>query len=172
MRTEPKRKTRTVKIFTLLLVVALIMLPIASAMPTESTVRPNSMKIRKVTTEENQLYVWVYLNTNIETNIRYDEHDNSYQTIYVYDSQQIKIPLESNQLTLQETELLADSTYTQYTIRQRLTKNLKNVEFTNELSQAITYDTHQVDQKEREFTIKTQATTIKNIIDLGITNYP
>ena len=136
----------------------------------ESTKLPENMKIRKVTTENDQLYVWVYLNTNIKTEIRH--HEDEIQLLYVYDSQQIKIPLESKQLTLQEIEALADSTYTQQTIRQRLTNNLKDYKFTTTLSQAITPDTKQIDQKEREFTINTKVTAIKNIIVTGITVYP
>jgi len=158
-------------LITIILVTVVLMMTITPMVNAEeSTKLPENMKIRKVTTENDQLYVWVYLNTNIKTEIRH--HEDEIQLLYVYDSQQIKIPLESKQLTLQEIEALADSTYTQQTIRQRLTNNLKDYKFTTTLSQAITPDTKQIDQKEREFTINTKITAIKNIIDTGITVYP
>ena len=46
-------------------------------------------------------------------------------------------------------------------------------QFTTELSKAITTETKQIDQKEREFTIdNAKVADIKNIIDTGITVYP
>jgi len=153
---------------TIILVTVILMMTITPMVNAEeSTKLPNNMKIRKVTTDNGQLYVWVYLNTNIKTEIRH--YDDEIQTLYVYDSQQIKIPLESNKLTLQEIESLADSTYTQQTIRQRLTNNLKDSNFTTDLIQAITSETKEIDQREREFTINNaKVADIKSIIGLEI----
>jgi len=53
---------------TIILVTVILMMTITPMVNAEeSTKLPNNMKIRKVTTDNGQLYVWVYLNTNIKT---------------------------------------------------------------------------------------------------------
>lgn len=127
----------------------IVLVPLARA--EESTVRPLNLKIRKVSQEKDQLYLWVYVNSNIKSEVRYDEIDGEFSTMYVYDMTQLKIPLDSDYITEKERGLLSDTMYSQYLIRTRLSEKLKTSVFTDEIKHALTSktETKQVDQKER-----------------------
>lgn len=149
------------------LIIMATLLPMVNA--EESTLRPQPLKIRKVTIEENQAYVWIYVNTNIKSELRYDEMSGEFFTMYGYDMKQLKIPIDSKQITNQERELLAYTSYPQTSIRSRLTDNLKDSNFLSKLSQEVNTESKQVNQKEQETEIKyiSIVNTLKNKILLG-----
>lgn len=134
----------------------------------ESTVRPASLKVRKVTLEGEQTFLWLYLSTNIKTEIRYNEMDGEFSTMYVYDMQQLKIPLDSAQITSQERELLTNPSYTQITIRSRLKLELKNNVFLSKLSQEVNTDTKEVNQREQETKVGNFAIGLRVVIMSGV----
>jgi len=163
MNTEQNRKAMRVKAIIFFLIALAIMPTITTtAMATESTMLPQPMTIRKTTLEDNQLYVWIYISTDIKT-ITHINEDQETMTMYTYDMEQIKIPLNQNQLTPQELQQLSDSTYTQDSIKYRLTNQLKTTAFVNILADNINIKTKTVDQREQESIIKS-ATIIKSTI--------
>ncbi len=156
-----------VKLIVVAMIITMFCIPMVNA--EESTLRPQPLKVRKVTIEENQAYVWIYVNTNIKSELRYDEMSGEFLTMFVYDMKQLKIPIDSKQITSQERELLAYTSYPQLSIRSRLTDSLKASNFLSELSQEVNIETKQVNQKEQENEIKyiSVVNTLKNQILLG-----
>jgi len=154
--------------------ITIIATPVITINADETNTEPNSLKIRKVTTEKGQLYLWLYVHTNIQMEIRYDEIDGTFTPIYTYDANQLKIPLDPKKLTDAEINLLTDSTYTQKSIRDRLTRGLKNQTFLSQLSQNINTETKQVNQREQERTINSQVmvTAMKNRVMLSVYALP
>jgi len=165
------KKTR---IFIMILLITILATPVITTNADESNTEPNSLKIRKVTMEKDQLYLWLYIHTNIQEEIRYDEMDSTFTPIYTYDTNQLKIPLDQKYLTEPEINLLTDPTYTQKTIRERLTGQLGIPTFSSQLSQSIDTETKQVNQREQEQAIKSQVTVtaMKNRIMLGVYALP
>jgi len=163
MKSEPTRKAMIVKAIILFLI-ALTIMPTTTttAMATESTVCPQPITIRKTTLEGNQLYVWIYISTDIKTVTRINE-DGEHMTMYTYDMEQIKIPIDQNQLTPQELQQLSDSTYTQISIKTKLKNKLKDDAFIDTLANNITADTKTVDQREQNSIIKS-STIMKDTI--------
>lgn len=158
------------RIFITIMLITILATPVITANADESNTEPSPLKIRKVTMEEGQLYLWLYVHTNIILDIRYDEMDGTFTHMYTYDSNQLKIPLDPQKLTEAEINLLTDPTYTQKTIRERLTKDLKKHAFLSQLSQNIDTETKQVNQREQEQVIKSQnlIKTMKNKVLLGV----
>ena len=168
MKTQNREKMIIKTIIIILIALTIMPTTTAAAMATESTILPQPITIRKTTLEENQLYVWVYVSTDIKTVTHYTDDGESF-TLYTYNMEQIKTPLNQNQLTEQELRQLSDTTYTQGSIKYRLTNQLKTSLFINELANNITTETKTVDQREQESIIKS-ATIIKSTITaIGIT---
>jgi len=165
------KKTR---IFITILLITILATPVITTNADESNTEPNALKIRKVTMENGQLYLWLYIHTNIQTNIRYDEMDDVLITIYTYDTKQLKIPLDHKYLIETEINLLTDPTYTQKTMRERLTGQLGTPTFLSKLSQSIDTETKQVNQREQEQAIKSDATVtvMRNRVEIGVSALP